>query len=417
MRRLHRSRLLLLLAALSCACSRKPDGQGVRQRLAPQVTVAQVERRDVPVEVEAPVDLRPILQAEVGSKTLGYLDAVLVERGDRVRRGQVLALVRPSDLPDQLAAARGALAQAQAALQLARANSARAEKLAPSGVVSLQELQNAEAALASATALEASARSNLSALAVRLGEMRIVSPLDGVVAVRKLDPGSLVGPATGTILTVARTDVLRVFITVNERNARGIAVGKPAHVSLDALPEQSFSGTVVRVSPGFDPITRTLDAEVELPNPRGELRPGMYGRGSVTLEVHPDALVVSAAAVQVSNNRRYVFALQGDRVQRRQIQTGVDGGDWLEVVRGLQPGDEVVTAGGDGLDDGQQVRAARGVSPYTGEAAARPGPPKDVAPQAGTDSQPPAGTDARPNSAGPAPAHNADNGAPQRGRD
>ncbi len=359
MRRLHRRRLLLLLVALSCTCSRKPDGQGVRQRLAPQVTVSQVERRDVPVEVEAPVDLRPILQAEVGSKTLGYLDAVLVERGDRVRRGQVLALVRPSDLPDQLAAARGALAQAQAALQLARANSARAEKLAPSGVVSLQELQNAEAALASATALEASARSNLSALAVRLGEMRIVSPLDGVVAVRKLDPGSLVGPATGTILTVARTDVLRVFITVNERNARGIAVGKPAHVSLDALPEQSFSGTV----------------------------------------------------------RRYVFALQGDRVQRRQIQTGVDGGDWLEVVRGLQPGDEVVTAGGDGLDDGQQVRAARGVSPYTGEAAARPGPPKDVAPQAGTDSQPPAGTDARPNSAGPTPAHNADNGAPQRGRD
>src|SRR5258708_13679509 len=310
MRRLHRRRLVLLLVALSCTCSRKPDGQGVRQRLAPQVTVSQVERREVPVEVEARVDLRPILQGEVGSKTLGYLGAVLGEGGDRVRRGQVLALVRPSDLPDQLAAARGALAQAQAALQLARANSARAEKLAPSGVVSLQELQNAEAALASATALEASARSNLSALAVRLGEMRIVSPLDGVVAVRKLDPRSLVGPATGTILTAARTDVLRVFITVNERNARGIAVGKPAHVSLDALPEQSFSGTVVRVSPGFDPITRTLDAEAELPNPRGELRPGMYGRGSVTLEVHPDALVVSAAAVQRSNNRRYAFTVQ-----------------------------------------------------------------------------------------------------------
>jgi RND family efflux transporter MFP subunit len=393
MRRLQRSPLLLLLLALPCACAKRPDGQGVRQRLAPQVTVAKVERRDVPVEVEAPVDLRPILQAEVGSKTLGVLDAVLVERGDRVQRGQLLALVRPSDLPDQLAAARGTLAQAQAALQLARANSARAEKLAPSGVVSQQELQNATAALASATAQEEAARSNLGALAVRLGEMRILSPLDGVVAARRLDPGSLVGPATGTILTVARTDVLRVFITVNEMNARGIAVGKPAHVSLDALPEQSFNGKVVRVSPAFDPITRTLDAEVELPNPRGELRPGMYGRGAVTLEVHSDALVVSAAAVQVSNNRRYVFALQGDRVQRRPIDTGVDGGDWLEVVRGLQPGDEVVTAGGDGLDDGQQVRAVHDVSPYTGEAAPRPGPPKGDSRPAADNAAPPRGRD------------------------
>src|ERR1700730_1438670 len=170
MRRLQRSRLLLLLAALAFACSKKADGRGARQRLAPQVTVAQVERRDVPVEVEAPVDHRPIPQAEVGSKTLGYLDAVLVERGDRVQRGQLLALVRPSDLPDQLAAARGTLAQAQAALQLARANSARAEKLAPSGVVSQQELQNATAALASATPPEADERSNMCPLAVRLSD-------------------------------------------------------------------------------------------------------------------------------------------------------------------------------------------------------------------------------------------------------
>jgi macrolide-specific efflux system membrane fusion protein len=86
------------------------------------VSVARVEARDVPVEVRAPVDLRPLVQADVGSKTLGYLDAVLVDRGDKVTRGQLLALVRPSDLPDQLAAARSTLAQAQSATALARTN-------------------------------------------------------------------------------------------------------------------------------------------------------------------------------------------------------------------------------------------------------------------------------------------------------
>jgi RND family efflux transporter MFP subunit len=357
----------LALAGFLGACGKGAQQQASRVRLPPQVTASQVERRDVPVEIEAPVDLRPILQAEVGSKTLGYLDAVLVERGDRVRRGQLVALVRPSDLPDQLAAAKHLLGQAQASAQLARANHERAQKLAPTGVVSQQELHTVEAALAAATAQEAAARSNLDALAVRLGETRITSPLDGLVAVRKLDPGSLVGPATGSILTVVRTDVLRIYITVNELNARGLAVGLPAHVAFDALPGQTFTGAVMRLAPAFDPTTRTLDAEVELPNPRGELRPGMYGRGAVTVEVHPRAAVVSANAVQVSNGKRFVFVVQGDRVQRRQIETGVDGGNWLEVLRGLNPGDEVVTAGGDGLDDGQQVRVARDVNPYTGE--------------------------------------------------
>jgi multidrug efflux pump subunit AcrA (membrane-fusion protein) len=91
------------------------------------VSVAAVEIRDVPVEVYAPIDLRALTQADVGSKILGYLDAVLVDRGDLVKKGQLLALVRPSDLPDQLTAARGALAQAEAAAALARANKERAE--------------------------------------------------------------------------------------------------------------------------------------------------------------------------------------------------------------------------------------------------------------------------------------------------
>jgi RND family efflux transporter MFP subunit len=328
---------------------------------------------------------------------------VLVERGDRVRRGQLLALVRPSDLPDQLAAAKSLLAQAQASAQLARANHERAQKLAPTGVVSQQELQAVEAALAAATAQEAAARANLDALAVRLGETRITSPLDGLVAVRKLDPGSLVGPATGSILTVVRTDVLRIYITVNELNARGLAVGLPAHVAFDALPGQTFTGTVMRLAPGFDPTTRTLDAEVELPNPRGELRPGMYGRGAVTVEVHPGAAVVSANALQISNGKRFVFVVQGDRVQRRQIETGVDGGNWLEVLRGLNPGDEVVTAGGDGLDDGQQVRVARDVNPYSGEKLP---PSGEKLPPAG-EKQPPARK----------PAEAAGNAPPPRGRD
>ena len=352
------------------ACSGRTD-KGPQLRPPPQVSVARVEVRDVAVEVHAPIDLRPLTQAEVGSKTLGYLDAVFVDRGDPVKRGQIVALVRPSDLPDQLAAARSALAQAEAAAALAEANRVRAERLAPDGIVSQQELQQATTAAASAQAFLASSKSSASGMAVRLGETRIDSPLDGVVTQRRLDPGALVGPTanTGSILTVARIDVIRVFIPVNEREVQMIRVGQEGSVELDAIPGKSFRGQVVRVTPALDPTTRTVDAEIQIPNPNLTLKVGMYGRGSIVTGVHQGSVVVPASAVQISNERHYVFVLNNDRVKRAEVQIGVDGGEWLEVTSGLGPNDEIVIAGSDVLSDNALVRAVRDINPYTGAAS------------------------------------------------
>jgi len=363
------SRRALSVAAaalsLAAACAAKKEG-GAVVRPPPLVSVAKIEARDLPVEVRAPVDLRPLMQAEVGSKTLGYLDAVLVDRGDRVKKGQVLALVRPSDLPDQLAAARGTLAQAQSSAALARTNFERAKALAPQAVVSQQELQQAESQLTSAEAAEQAAQAQISALAVRLGETRIASPLTGVVAQRRLDPGTLVGPpGGGAILSVARIDVLRVFITVNEHDLAGVAVGRDAHVELDGLPGRSWRGKVVRLAPQLDPGTRTLDAEVQLDNASGELRPGMYGRGSIVVDVHRDAAVLPVAAVVFTDGKGYAFVLDGDVVRRRAVAIGVDGGDWLEAREGVRAGDEVVTAGAEGLADGMKVRPSRSRDPLS----------------------------------------------------
>jgi membrane fusion protein, multidrug efflux system len=382
-RRLDGAGLLALTAAATLGGACRADGAGKTSvRPPPLVVVARALARDVPVEVRAPVDLRPLEQADVGSKALGYLDAVLVERGDKVKRGQILALVRPSDLPDQLAAARGTLAQTQSSAALARTNLDRAKALAPSAVVSQQELQQAESQVSSAEAVQQAAQAQISALAVRLGETRIQSPLAGVVVQRRLDPGALVGPpGGGAIVTVARVDILRVFITVNEHELLGVAVGRDAHVELDALPGRSFSGKVARLAPTLDPTTRTLDAEVQLQNRTGELRPGMYGRGAIVVEVHQQATVLPAGAILFSDGKGYAFVIDGDgtTVHRRQLALGVDGGDWLEVMGGVRAGEEIVVAGTEGLAEGMKVRAARGVDPYTGARAEGGQPPRSAA--------------------------------------
>jgi RND family efflux transporter MFP subunit len=367
MQRRESFQLLPIIGALAFALSCSSKDTVSRGRPPPIVTVQRAQRRDVPVEIHAPVDLRPLEQAEVGAKTLGYLDAVFVDRGDLVKKGQLLALVRPSDLPDQLSAARSALAQAQAAAALARANYERAKELAPNGIVSRQDLHQAATALASAEAAEAAAKAQAGALGTRLGEMRITSPLNGVVLQRRLDPGALVGPPSGgAILSIARVDVLRVFIAVNERSTTGIGIGKDAHVELDALPGRSFHGRVVRLAPAFDPTTRTLDAEVHLINDSGLLRPGMYGRGSIVVEVHPQAFVVPGAALQVSAGQKFIYVANSEQVQRRQVEVGVDEGEWVEITKGLSNGDEFVTAGADGLSDGVVVRVVRDVDPFSG---------------------------------------------------
>jgi membrane fusion protein, multidrug efflux system len=356
----------VLCAALVCGCGSRAD-KTARVRPPPLVSVAKVKIRDVAIEARAPVDLKPLAMADISSKTLGYLDAVLVDRGDKVKRGQLLALVRPSDLPDQLAALRGTLAQTQANLALARANVKRARTLAPTGVMSQQELDGAMSAVRATEASETAIKAQLAATAVRLGEMRITAPLDGYVWQRRLDPGALVGLMTGgTIMTVVKVDPLRVFVNVNENHASGLRVGMVAYVEVDAVPGRRFEGKVVRLAPGFDPLTRTLEAEVRIPNPDEVLRVGMYGRGAIVLEVHKDAIVIPASAVQVSNEQKYVFALEGDVVRRRAIETGYDDGAWLEVTKGLSPGVELVTAGSESLSDRTKVRPVRDIDPYTG---------------------------------------------------
>jgi len=377
-RSLFRTAFAGTVVLFAVACADKAANKAVT-RPPPLVSVSKVEARDVPVEVRAPVDLRPLIQSDVGSKTLGYLDAVLVDRGDRVTRGQLLALVRPSDLPDQLAAARSTLAQTQSSAALARTNYDRAKQLAPEAVVSQQELQQAQSQLTTAEAAQQAAQSQISALAVRLGETRIASPLTGVVVQRRLDPGTLVGPpGGGAIVTVARVDTLRVFITVNEHELAGVRVGKDAHVEVDALPGKRFSGKVVRLAPTLDPGTRTLEAEVQLDNRAGELYPGMYGRGAIVVETHPQMAVVPVGAVVLSNREAFAFVVDhgGDVVHRRALTLGVDGGDWFEVKTGLKAGEEVVVAGSEALSEGMKIRAARGPDPFV--ATQGPGQPGDA---------------------------------------
>lgn len=369
-----RRSIVYLACAFLCLTGCVEDGSDKRPgRPPPLVLVSRPTVKDVAVEVRAPVDLRPREQADLMSKQVGYLSTVLVDRGDPVKKGQLLALVRPSELPDQLQVAKGQLQQAEAALSQAKLNRARIGSLAPTGVVSTQELQQSATALLQAEAQESAARAQLQAVAVRIGETRLDAPFDGVVMQRRFDAGALVGPQNGAILTVGRVDILRLFVPVREQESALVSVGQTVVVEVDALPGQSWLGQVARLSPGFDPLTRTLDAEVHLANSDGKLRPGMYGRARIQVAVHKQSLTVPESAVQLSGGQRYLFVVEGTKVQRRAITIGVDGGTFVEVLTGIKADDQLVVAGTDALADGSTVRTQVGTAPWQATPTAKPG--------------------------------------------
>lgn len=343
----------LLAGWLLAACTSSGER---KERPPPLVMTARVSVEDVSVRVRAPVDVRALAQVEVGAKTVGVLESVLVDRGDVVKRGQLLALVRPSELKDQLAAGKSAVSQALAARELAQANLERAQALAPKGLVSQQELQTATAALTAAEAQRGAAEAQLGGLGTRLGETRLEAPFDGVVVARRLDPGALVGPSSGGVVTVARIDTVRAFVAVPERRAALLEVGQRAMVRLDALEGAVVEGRVERLAPAYDAATRTLDAEVHFPNAEGRLRPGMYGRAEVEVAVHRGRPVVPVESVQLFEEQAFVFVVTKDAVARRRVVLGEDLGGRLEIVEGLEEGEEIVVRGIDTVSNGGRIR-------------------------------------------------------------
>lgn len=191
--------------------------------------------------------------------------------------------------------------------------------------------------------------------------MKIEAPFDGVVSRRNFHPGAFVRSAaeggTEPLLTVARTDVMRLVMQVPELDVPFLNVGDRATVTVDALKEAPLEGTISRIACAENPETRTMRAEIDLPNPDGRLVEGMFARVSVALHKPTDRLCVpSGCVVQHSpGNRGVLFVARDGQAARLDVALGADDGTQVEIVEGLGPRDKVIVRPPSGLGDGDAV--------------------------------------------------------------
>jgi RND family efflux transporter MFP subunit len=344
-------------------------GFGGGLRLPMTVEVAPVSHADLSEQITVVGNLIGEATVDAAPKINGRLQSVSVKLGDRVNRGQQLARIEDSEITEQvkqseaaLEVAKATVRQREADLRFSNTNLERTQNLSDRQLVSRQMLDDAEsrqqaaaAQLDLARAQLAQSQARVDELKINLSETIITSPVTGFVGKRSLDAGAWVTPSTAFI-SVVDISTVRLVANVVERDLRRVTQGMAAGVGVDAYPGERFVGRVARVAPVLDPATRTAQIEVEIPNPQGRLKPGMYAKVEFTLERHDNVLVVPSNAVVEYNGQRGVFIPAEESTARFQaIKTGIEQPEFVEVAGGLKAGDRVVTTGAAALRDGDQI--------------------------------------------------------------
>lgn len=403
--------IVLCLLVLAAAIKRSHNAAAEENEHAPQsdaapyAAVASVKRENIATTLSIAGQFMPYQNVELHAKVAGYIKHIYVDIGDHVHQGQVLAVLEIPELVAQVDEARAAMHHAEEEIQRAKSEVSRAQadevalhanaerlvntdKVRP-GLIAQQELDDATAKDRAAEAQVDAAKSSLAAARQQLevakasqqhyaalsDYAKITAPYDGVVTWRFSDTGSLVQAGTSNtsglpVVTVAQVNVLRLRIPVPESLASKVRIGNTADVHVQATGEH-FTGKVERFTDSLDPSTRTMQVEIDVPNPNYHLQPGMYADVQLSANSQSNALVVPIEAVHHQGDKTTVMVLDPhDRVQSRDVQIGVQSSERVEILSGLGEGEQVLVGNVGRYQVGERVRpkqAAFATASSTGE--------------------------------------------------
>jgi membrane fusion protein (multidrug efflux system) len=365
-------------ALMTAACGKKEQVAGP----PPEVYVADVVQKDVPVYMELVGQTKGAQDVEIRARVEGYLEKVSFTEGTFVKKGAPLYQIDPLPLQAALANAKADLATAEARLGRTNNDVTRYRPLAEKQAISKQELDNALSAQEAARAMVDAAKAALDKATLDLGYASVTSPIDGLVGTTNVKPGNLVGRGESTLLTtVSQVDPILFRAGIGEAEYLRLARRRDETKakSEDAAIELILAdgtvhpqkGSVDAVERAVDATTGTLAIQVRFPNPQRLIRPGQYGRARFQSELKKGALLVPQRSVAELQNLYSVAVVGSDnKVAFRNVKVGprVDG-LWV-IEEGLKPGEKVVV---EGL---QKVREGAVVSPKPMSAApASPGAP------------------------------------------
>jgi membrane fusion protein (multidrug efflux system) len=326
----------------------------------PTVRVVSPTPSESPGGLLLPAEVRALVEAPIFARANGYLRRWLVDIGAHVEAGQLIAEIDIPELDQQLEQARAELAQAEAALALAKTTADRWADLLKTASVSEQENAEKQADFKLKTATVGAASANVHRLEQLVSFARVTAPFAGTITARNTDVGDLiVAGGSKELFRLAQTEKLRVYVRVPQTAAHGIAPGQPAEVLIPEMPGRVFPAKVVTTSGAMATDSRTLLTELEVDNTKNEILPGSYAQvrfldtaPSATLTLPSNTLLFRAQGLQVG------VVGPGGKVDLRNVQIGRDFGQKVEVLSGVSASDKVIVNPSDSLVSGTTVRIA-----------------------------------------------------------
>lgn len=336
------------------AC-RAPDAhaQGKQENAPVRVSTAPVEKRLVPQYMLLTGTVSAWQQSEVAANASGKVLQTFVERGQRVKKGALLARLDASSAALTASAARAQAMVAGTQAEQARIDCGRAQSLFENKVIPEAEYQRMMAQCTSARFSREAAEANQAVASKNVADSAIRAPFDGVVGERFVSVGEFVTPST-RVASVYTVDPLRLEVTVPEASIGVIRGGMILQFEVAAFGAREFPGTVKFVSPNVRRASRDLVVEAEVPNPDGALRPGMFATVRLLIE-DKEMPVVPASALRREESGARLFAVVDGRVHERVIQPGVEKDGMVAVVKGVSEGDRIVIQPGENVRDGVRV--------------------------------------------------------------
>jgi RND family efflux transporter MFP subunit len=329
------------------------------------VAVGRVTREDLYNEVTIPAEFRPYLKVELHAKVSGYVDQINVDIGDQVKAGQLLARLEVPELRDELARAEAAEQRAEADYKDAHLVYTRllAVDKAHPNLVAQQELDAAEAKDNTTEAAIAGAKAEVQRQQTLLAYTHITVPFDGVITHRYADPGSLIqaGTASDTqsmpLVCLSDNYRLRLDFPVSVAYVKDIQLGDRVEVRVESLKGKPFTGKISRSTQKVDEDTRTMLMEIEVPNPKLELVPGMYATVVLKVERRPQALAIPTEAISTDKNISVYVVNPDQEIEERPVTLGLETPRKYEVVAGLKEGELVLIGSRSRVKPGQKVEA------------------------------------------------------------
>ncbi len=328
------------------------------------VPVVRVAREDLHNKVTIPGEFLPNAEVDLHAKVSGFVHEITVDFGDRVKAGQLLATLEVPELEDELQSAVAAQQRAEADYTNAHLiynRIASVNKEHPN-LVALQELDTAAAKDLSAAAAIAAAKANVAKYKTMLDYTRITAPFDGVVTKRYADPGSLIqsGTASATqslpLVRISDNYHLRLDFPVSVAYVKDIHVGDSVDVRVDSLGGRTFTGKITRTMAKVNADTRTMITEVEVPNLKLELVPGMYATVELKVQSRSNALAIPTESIS-AGQRPSVYMVNGnDEIEERPVTLGLETPTRYEVLAGLKEGDRVLIGSRAQVKSGQKVQ-------------------------------------------------------------